>query len=257
MAQKLKTTQGAKPKRESVVGRAAKGAAAKVLQWVILAAVILFTLLLLYWFRGPIIGAVAQQFPDWTWPESLQQFLPDETMGFNSVEITNAVLGESRTKRSLVVLEQDVQVDSEVTSALANLDIFKKTKRLHSYGVGVFSVDLSSLTEQEIAVDFDTKTVAVTIPHPALDYVTVDAEKTTFEDTEHAILGFGEIKLTQEQQNELDRSVQNAMMQSLNTKEIQTKADRAAQKQLRELFYPLIAAVVTQEDFTVKIVFAL
>ncbi|MEG0769468.1 MAG: DUF4230 domain-containing protein [Ruthenibacterium sp.] len=242
--------------QEGIVKTAVKGVAAKTLQWGITAGLIACVLMLAFAFRKPIIGAIAQAFPQMEWPQSLQQLFPDEIMGFSSVAVTDAVIGESRQKHMFVVLEQDVQADSEISSALANLELFRKTKRMHFYGVGVYTVDLSQLTQDSIRVDGRTKTVTVTIPHAMLNYITVDDSKTQFEDTEHALFGFGEVKLTQEQQNELDLSIEKTMREILDTDAMHTKADKAAQDGIKSLFTPLVTAQAGAESLTVSIVFA-
>ena len=110
-------------------------------------------------------------------PESLSAFMPDETMGYSQIDFSNAVLGESRTKSDFVVLEQDVSVTSRVSQALANLALFEKYQIIRSYGTGVYTVDLSKLTADDVTVDEALQQVTVTIPHAALTYVTVDVEK--------------------------------------------------------------------------------
>lgn len=184
-------------------------------------------------------------------PTALAGLLPDSTMGYNKIDFTNAVLGKAQETAKLVVLEQEVAVDSEVSSALANLAVFKKTKQIHSQGTGYYTVDLDGFTAKNVAVDLETRTVTVTIPKAVLDHIAVDPEKTTFEETEHAFLGFGDVKLTQEQQNELDRSVQAAMNEVLDTPEQYDKADEIARLKVRQLFQPVVSAVA--EEFMVAV----
>lgn len=184
-------------------------------------------------------------------PTALADLLPDSTMGYNKIDFTNAVLGKARETAKLVVLEQEVEVDSEISSALANLAVFKKTKQVHSVGTGYYTVDLDGFTADNVAVDLERRTVAVTIPAAVLDHTAVDPEKTTFEQTEHALLGFGDVKLTQEQQNELDRSMQKAMDEVLDTTQQYEKANEIARLKVRQLFQPVVSAVA--EEFLVEV----
>ncbi|MEG0910498.1 MAG: DUF4230 domain-containing protein [Ruthenibacterium sp.] len=205
-----------------------------------------------FFFRDQLAGLLGLKMPELTLPDTVQGLLPDEKMGYNKIDFSNAILGAAREKQELVVMEQDVQVDSEISNALANLDIFKKTKKIHSFGTGVYTVDMSKIDDAHIAVDLDKKTVTVTIPHTVLQYVNVDSSKTTFEDTEHSLLGFGDVTLTQEQQQELNNSVTDAMHKELDTSELFQKADEIGTLKVREIFQPLITAVA--EDFIVKVV---
>jgi len=189
-----------------------------------------------------------------TAPESLCALLPDETMGYSRFDFSNAILGESREKSEFVVLEQDVSVTSRVSQALANLALFEKSQLIRSYGTGVYSVDLSKLTEDDVALDNELKTVTVTIPHTALSYLTVDVDKTEYEETQKAIFAFGEIKLTNEQMGLLEQSIQDAMRTELETADMLAKADASAITQVQKLFLPLVQAVAA--DYTVVILLA-
>ena len=183
---------------------------------------------------------------------SFSDLLPEEVMGYKK-DVCNAVLGDARQKANLVVYEQDVKVDTEITSALANLGIFSKTKRIHSYGTGVYTVDLSNLSEDDIVVDKDTGTITVYIPRTCLTYMTVDPSKTEFEDTEHAILGFGDIKMTQEQQAIVQQDIINAMRGYLAGSDCYASADEAAQLGVYDLYAKTIRKV--SDGFQVKVAF--
>ena len=40
------------------------------------------------------------------WPTSFSELLPEEVMGYNEAEITQALLGETRARQELIVLEK-------------------------------------------------------------------------------------------------------------------------------------------------------
>ena len=61
-------------------------------------------------------------------PDSLGGMLPDEKMGYTSLDFANAILGESREKKELIVMEQDVEVTSQITQDLLNISLFSKQK---------------------------------------------------------------------------------------------------------------------------------
>jgi hypothetical protein len=187
-------------------------------------------------------------------PDSLSGLLPDEEMGYNQINFSNAILGESRTKSDFVVLEQDVTVTTRVSQALANLALFEKSQLITSYGTGVFTVDLSKLTAADISYDEKLAVVNVVIPHTALSYVTVDVEKTEFEETKKAIFAFGDIKLTNEQLNILEQNIQDAMTEQLSTPDMLAKADVQALSQVQKLFEPIVQAVAPEIVLTVAFV---
>ena len=223
------------------------------LKWILrglLFAAIVIAALFLY----PRIQAFFSPKIDLSAPDSLSGLLPDEQMGYNKIDFSNAILGESRTKSDFVVLEQDVTVSTRVSQALANLALFEKSQVIRSYGTGVYVVDLSALSENDIAVDEALTSVTIHIPHAKLSYVTVDLDKTEYDETQKAIFAFGEIKLTSEQTNILEQNIEDAMREQLTTQEMQDKADAHALSQVRSLFEPIVQSVAP--NFIVNIEFS-
>jgi hypothetical protein len=211
---------------------------------IIIIAVIIIGALI---FLGPKIGQLLSAF-NAPGPSTL---LPDEVMGYNSIDFQEAILGESREKQELVVMEQDVQIDSTISNALANIALFKKTKVIHSFGTGVYTIDMSKIDSDHIVVDETAKTVTVTVPHSILQYVNIDVNKTTFEETEHTIFKIGDIKLTQEQQNVLDQSIDEVLRAELNVQTLFDQADEIGVLKVQEIFQPLVSAV--SEEFLVVV----
>ena len=242
-----------RPPSPAAEDRPRRRVSSRTIRWLlrlILFVVLVIALLILYAkLKDFLTGGITI-----TAPESLCALLPDETMGYSRFDFSNAILGESREKSEFVVLEQDVSVTSRVSQALANLALFEKSQLIRSYGTGVYSVDLSKLTEDDVALDNELKTVTVTIPHAALSYLTVDVDKTEYEETQKAIFAFGEIKLTNEQMGLLEQSIQDAMRAELETADMLAKADASAIAQVQKLFLPLVQAVAA--DYTVVILLA-
>lgn len=200
----------------------------------------------------PRIGALLRPSLEIDLPDSMGELLPDETMGYSKFDFSDAILGESREKSDFVVLEQDVSVASRVSQALANLALFEKSQVVRSYGTGVYTVDLSRLSEDDVSLDEAALTVTIAIPHAKLSYVTVDVEKTEYEETKKALFAFGEIKLTNEQMGLLQQSIEDAMRVELESADMLQKADAYAVSQTQQLFEPIVRAVAS--EFMVRVV---
>lgn len=186
-------------------------------------------------------------------PPSLQEMLPDPTMGYNKIDFTNAVLGKAKEESELIVMVQEVKVDAEISNALANLGIFKKTQKIHYVGSGEFGVNLKGFGENDVEVDLDAKKVTLTIPHCTLYSYKIDPNQTQIEDVQKSsFLAIGQIKFTQEQQNILDKDVDATLKAELDTPALKEKADELAKLKVRELFQPVVSAV--SEDFIVEVV---
>jgi len=220
-----------------------------ILRGLLFAAIVIAALFLI-----PRIQAFFSPKIDLSAPDSLSGLLPDDKMGYNKIDFSNAILGESRTKSDFVVLEQDVTVSTRVSQALANLALFETSQVIRSYGTGVYVVDLSALSEDDIIVDDSLASVTILIPHAKLSYVTVDLDKTEYDETQKALFAFGEIKLTSEQTNILEQNIEDAMREQLNSDEMQQKADTHALSQVRSLFEPIVQSVAP--NYIVDIAFS-
>lgn len=188
---------------------------------------------------------------DITVPDSLSGLAPDEELGYNRFDFQEAILGETREKSELIVLEQDVDVSTEISHTLANISLFAKSQTLISYGTGIYTIDLSVIGSGDIVLDEIAKVVSVTIPHATLSYVNFDVTKTESGETKRAIFGFGEIKLTTEQMTMLESAIEQTMREKLGAPEALSAADERALILVRELLDPLVKTVAS--EFAVKV----
>jgi hypothetical protein len=84
--------------------------------------------------------------------------------------------------------------------------------------------------------------------------VNPDLSRTEFQDTEKGWLAFGDIKLTTEESNELEKSVMSAMEERLNQDDLLIQADEFAVLKTWEIFQPIIASV--SPEYTVEMEFS-
>ncbi len=185
-------------------------------------------------------------------PTSFDEMRADQVMGYKTTQINESILTETRIKAQLIVMEQDVQVDMEISQMLWNIPVFEKTQVIHAYGTGAFGVDLSGVTEGSIEVDHNLRQVTIRISKPLLMYIETDYTKTQYEDTEHALFAFGDIKMTQEQQTVVNQNIKDAMYDVLNTAELLKQAEDVAEEKVKELLQPLVDEVVLGYAFHVQ-----
>lgn len=182
------------------------------------------------------------------------QNIQEGLISHTEVDFENVILGEVKQHQELIVMEQPLEVSSTITkTGLANLDIFAKTKNISYSGKGLYTTDLSKIDSNHINVDQDNKTVYINIPHTILQEVILDVDNITFEDTEKGILAFGELKLTLEEENEIERSVKETMRKTLDTKDMYEQADEFAKLKTWQIFQPLVSAVAS--EYVVEMIF--
>jgi len=179
----------------------------------------------------------------------------DETFyGYTALDFKDAILTKTIEQQKLVVMEQYLEIETTITKAgLGNLEIFSKAKNIIYSGMGNFTVDLSKVTAEKIEVDETNKVVTITIPHAELYNVSIDFENIKYEDTEKGLLSFGDIKLTTEDSNQINASVEQSMKETLSKKSILDKADEYAIEQVYQTFAPIVIAM--DEEYVVEIKF--
>ncbi|MCR5448621.1 MAG: DUF4230 domain-containing protein [Solobacterium sp.] len=174
----------------------------------------------------------------------IDEVLDQTFTGFTAADFQDAVLGETKQKQEMIVMEQSVQMTTTITKAgLGQLKIFSKMKDITFHADGIYTVDLSYIDADHILVDDENKTVTIAIPHAQLHTVKPDITATEFSDTEHGLLAFGDISLTAEQQNELEQSAYGSLEEKLSEKKFIDQADEFAIMKTWEIFQPAITSV--------------
>lgn len=186
--------------------------------------------------------------------ETVDEVIDEHFTGYTALDFKNVVLGAAVEHQELIVMEQPLEVETEITKAgLGNLTIFSKVKNVTYAGTGVYTVDMSNIDEQHIDVDMNNKIVKIKIPHTVLQYVNLDVENIQFEDTEKGLLALGDLSLTAEQTNSIEQSVRNSMKERLDSEDLYAEADEFAILKTWQIFQPLISAV--SPEFIVETVF--
>lgn len=214
--------------------------------------IIIILLLLLIVATSLLVPSIKDALGIGSWPTAFKELLADELMGYNETEISHTILGKTQDRGELLVMEQEVSVQMELTRALWNVPLFEKTKTVYSHGLGGFSVDLALITEGALTWDQEKKSMTILIPQASLTYIDPDFSKTEFGDTERAILAFGDIKLTQEQQNVLNVEIEESMKKALNTESRLRVANIKAKQKVKELLKPLVKDI--DEEITIYVI---
>jgi len=205
-----------------------------------------------------IIGSLADKFTLDVEPAAEEHdiVLEDEGfIGYTAADFYGEIVHKAEGKSDLVIMEQPLEIVMNVTqSGLGNLSVFKKMQTVTYHGTGVYTVDLSNLSESDINVNNDEKTVSLTVPAPILSYVEPDLSKTEFSDIDKGLLAFGDIKVSTEEQNKLNEDAVSAMTTRLSEKSFMESAEDFARVKTFEVFQPVVSA--TAPDYTFKIIVA-
>lgn len=162
------------------------------------------------------------------------------------INIYDTVINEIKQQNSMIVLEVEAEQPIEVSKAFWNLEVFKKSKNIMFYGIGQFTVNLSTVTSESIDIDDDTKIVNISINKPILENVFIDEEKTDFKETEKGMLAFGDYKITFEQYNDIVVEAKEKITNQINSELTFERAKSSAAANI----VSLIKSVLLNSDYS-------
>lgn len=160
--------------------------------------------------------------------------------GSKSAMIEEAILTESRDKQELIVFEQDLKTTTQIEDKFLGWDVFKKSQDMTMLGTAEYTISLEEIKEDDIQVEEETNEVLLKIPHAKLKMVHVDFEKTKFSEIDRGIFGWGSLKLTPEEQNAIEQSMQLTMENKANEEKYLALADQKAIKAVEKLYQPAL-----------------
>ena len=174
--------------------------------------------------------------------------------GYKAADFAEAVLGDEEQLKKLEVYSREVSDVATLTQAgLFKIKAFSKYQVITYNGKAVYTVDLSGLTADDITLDEETKTVTMKVPEPQLEPINIPSENIQFGEVEKEAFAFGNIKLTPEQQAEVETQAKERMLAKLDEEKTVEDAKLAAQHSIWEIFQPMISNLSSK--YTLKVEF--
>ena len=174
--------------------------------------------------------------------------------GFKVADFADAVLGDEEQLKKLEVYSREVSAVATLTQAgLFNIKAFSKYQVITYNGKAVYTVDLSGLTADDITLDEETRTVTMKVPAPVLEPINIPSENIQFGEVEKEAFAFGNIKLTPEQQSEVETQAKARMLKKLEDENVIEDARMAAEHSIWEIFQPMISNLSSK--YTLKVEF--
>lgn len=171
------------------------------------------------------------------------------------VDFSEILIGTQEETRKLIVSTQEATVSTELTSKLIrrlDFDFLKKTQKVSYTGKGYFVVDLDKLTKNNIIQDKQKKTITIKINHAYLQAIEIDPEKIIIDEVKEGLLARGDIKLTVQDYNAIEKELRNRMEEKFDTAENGQKADAIALQMVKEVYEPVVKAIDSSYELYVK-----
>lgn len=167
--------------------------------------------------------------------------------GFKVVDFSKVILGKAQQQANLEVETRKASVNITSTDAgLFGLKVFSKKQLVTVHGTGIYTVDLSKITADNISLDENTYTVTLRIPHATISEdtgVSWNPEDTEIGDIERGWLGFGDMKMNAEQQKKFETEAKDKLYTELSSTENMNTADEFAILSVTNVFQPVIESV--------------
>ena len=164
------------------------------------------------------------------------------------------MLGDEEQLKKLEVYSREISDVATLTqTGLFNIKAFSKYQLITYNGKAIYTVDLSGLTADDITLDEETKTVTMKVPAPVLEPINIPSESIQFGEVETEAFAFGNIKLTPEQQAEVETQAKERMLQKLEDENVAEDARMAAEHSIWEIFQPIISNLSSK--YTLKVEF--
>lgn len=175
--------------------------------------------------------------------EISKRFITEETL-----------VNEIQQKQELITLE--IQMTERVTlnDSWGSFEIFKKVQSINYAGSGTYTLNLSSLKAENIAINDEDRVITVKVALPTVKGVSIIEEKTEYQTPENGLLRFGEIKLTPEENQMLLMNVKDKMLKKMNDQDFLTEAKASSEKTIKSLIQSILFSKTT-EHYGVQIQF--
>ena len=167
-------------------------------------------------------------------------------LGYTAADFSEPILSDKTKLKKVEVLSYQISDAMTVTNAgLFKLEVFSKTQLITYHGTAIYTVDLSEFSASDLIVDNQNRKVVMVVPHARLEPINISSEDMEVGDVEKGVLAFGDLKLTIEQQRQLQNEVTQKMKRKLIDDNIQEEADKFARQVIWSMYQPVITAVAS------------
>lgn len=171
------------------------------------------------------------------------------------IDFSEVIIGKEKESRKLIVYEQEATVSTQLTDNLIkklDLDWLKKTQKVSYTGKGYFVVDLDKLTKKDVLEDKSKKLITIKIGHAYLEAIEINPEDIIIDDVKESFLAKGDIKLSVEDYNIIERELKTKLEAKFNSAENGQKSDEIALKMVKNVYEPIVKAVDSEYSVYVE-----
>ena len=171
-----------------------------------------------------------------------------------TVNFYDPIIEQFNKESQLVVSSADASIELNLKqTGVFDVGLLNKTQKITYKGTGRFYVDMSDLSQDNIDVDEENKTVTIFVPHTKLLPIEIDPNRFESEDAKKGLLAFGDLKFTPKEYNDLQTEVKTKLEKRINVKENRLKADDNAISEITKIYEPIVKSL--DEEYSVQVSF--
>jgi hypothetical protein len=173
--------------------------------------------------------------------ETSAQWISPDTSNSSIRFITHdTILNELQNKQELIPLELDLTEKVTINDSWGEIEFFKKLQNVYLVAKGIYSLDLSQISSDNISLSSAKKSIIINAPKPTVKVITIDEQKTIYETTQNGILRFGEIKLTPSEYQRLLYKAKSIMNEKMYSSDLYEQAINSSEWALKNLIQALL-----------------
>ena len=170
----------------------------------------------------------------------------------NSTEIITdeSLINEVRNVNKMIPLEIDLSQSLTIEENFANISAFRKSKKITFYATCSYTLDFSTITNNDITIDDTSNKIYIKITKPDNFNIYIDESKTKYYEPELGFLRFSDIQLTSEDYGEIYEKLNECFSSKMKDKSLYDQCLSNAENNIENILLNL-----TQKSYNVTITF--
>ncbi|MEG2869814.1 MAG: DUF4230 domain-containing protein, partial [Terrisporobacter sp.] len=161
-----------------------------------------------------------------------------------------SLINEIRNVNKIIPLEVEFSETIIIDESWGSFNAFKKFKKIKFFANCSYSVDLSTISENDIKINKLKNEVELQLEPPTVFSIDLNEEKTTYEEVNNGIFRFGDVTLTSEEYGVIEKEVSKSFEKKMQDSEIYDKATTNTTLALKTL-----VGQITNNELSVKVIF--
>ncbi|SHK50095.1 Protein of unknown function [Clostridium cavendishii DSM 21758] len=126
------------------------------------------------------------------------------------------VVSKLKNTQKILPLEAEISETMIIDNSWGDCELFKKIKTIKYFALATYTLDLSNFTKSNVSIDQSNKKITLNLDKPILNSINLLNDKTTYETTNNGTLRFGELKLSPEELNSIEKQALKQMSEKSN-----------------------------------------